>query len=78
MLDHPWRVFFFSRASWALSQQNPRISDITWLVVHNAKTEIRLAGSVLRERFATITFLISFDRMPDRYQSNMVCYTNIY
>ena len=39
-------------------------SDITWSVVYNAKMEIRLAGWVLREGFATITLLISFERMP--------------
>ena len=51
-------------------------SDFTWSVVYNAKTEIRLAGSVLRERFATINLLISIERMAYGYQSNMVCNTN--
>ena len=51
-------------------------SDFTWSVVYNAKTEIRLAGSMLRERFATINLLISIERMVYGYQSNMVCNTN--
>ena len=51
-------------------------SDFTWSVVYNAKTEIRLAGSVLRERFAIIKLLISIERMAYGYQSNMVCNTN--
>ena len=51
-------------------------SDFTWSVVYNAKTEIRLAGSVLNERFATINLLISIERMAYGYQSNMVCNTN--
>ena len=74
VLDHPW--VFFPRASWALSQQNPRVFWYYLLSCYNAKTEIRLAGSVLMERFATINLLISSGRMLYGYQSNMVCNTN--
>ena len=49
--DHPWRVFFCIRP-----RQNHAFSDISWSVVNNAKTEIRLTASV---RFATINLLNS-------------------
>ena len=72
VLDHPWRVFFHVRPGPCPSRIHA-FSDFTWSVVYNAKTEIRLAGSVLRERFATIILLISIERMAYGYQSNMVC-----
>ena len=75
VLDHPWRVFFRVRPGPCPSRIHA-FSDFTWSVVYNAKTEIRLAGSVLRERFATINLLISVERMAYGYQSNMVCNTN--
>ena len=71
VLDHPWRVFFRVRPS-----RFHAFSDFTWSVVYNAKTEIRLAGSVFAERFATINLAISIERMAYGYQSNMVCNTN--
>ena len=73
--DHPRRVFFRVRPGPCPCRIHA-FSDITWSVVYNAKTEIRLAGSVLMERFATINLLISNERMAYGYQSNMVCYTN--
>ena len=75
VLDHPWRVFFRVLPG-PCPNRIHAFSDITWSVVYNAKTEIRLAGSVLRERFATINLLISIERMAYGYQSNMVCNTN--
>ena len=75
VLDHPWRVFFRVRPGpcpWRIHA----FSDITWSVVYHAKTEIRLAGSVLMERFATINLLISIEKMAYGYQANMVCNTN--
>ena len=74
-LDHAWRVFFRVRPGPCPSRIHA-FSYFTWLVVYNAKTEIRLAGSVLKERFATINLLISIERMAYWYQSNMVCNTN--
>ena len=75
VLDHPWRVFFRVRPGPCPSRIHA-FSDFTWSVVYNAKTEIRLAGSVLREQFATINLLISIEIMAYGYQSNMVCNTN--
>ena len=75
VLDHPWRVFFRGRPE-PCSSRIHAFSDYTWSVVYNAKTEIRLAGSVLRERFATINLLISIERMAYGYQSNMLCNTS--
>ena len=75
VLDHPWRVFYRVRPGPCPCRIHA-FSDITWSVVYKAKTEIRLAGTVLMERFATINLLISIERMAFGYQSNMVCNTN--